>query len=139
MSLLRRNRKGVGPLLKQTYRPQLRLCCPLSRGLGYVFACPTSKTSEAADPKLTRARSLDPLGRQTPRSSMIDFMKYEASGDYDTAARFLQLPPGENLANSPRNFGYCTRTSRAASTCSAMILTAQWRPGFRLARNVLVS
>ena len=25
-------------------------------------------------------------------------MKYEASGDYATAARFLQLPPGENLA-----------------------------------------
>ena len=28
---------------------------------------------------------------------MINFLKYQASGDYTTAARFLQLPPGENL------------------------------------------
>ncbi len=31
-------------------------------------------------------------------------MKYEASGDYATAARFLQLPPGENLAELTKEF-----------------------------------
>ena len=42
-------------------------------------------------------------------------MKYEAIGDYATAARFLQLPPGENLAAAHQgNFGPYTRTSRAA-------------------------
>ena len=39
---------------------------------------------------------MDPLGRQTPRSSLIGFLKYDAIGDYATAARFLQLPPGEH-------------------------------------------
>ncbi len=31
-------------------------------------------------------------------------MKYEASGDYATAARFLQLPPGENLVELTKEF-----------------------------------
>ena len=31
-------------------------------------------------------------------------MKYETSGDYVTAARFLQLPPGENLAQLTKEF-----------------------------------
>ena len=31
-------------------------------------------------------------------------MKYEAIGDYATAARFLQLPPGENLAELTKEF-----------------------------------
>ena len=39
---------------------------------------------------------MDTLGRQTPRSALIGFLKYEASGDFATAARFLQLPPGQN-------------------------------------------
>ena len=47
---------------------------------------------------------VDPLGRQTPRSSLINFMKYDTSGDYITAARFLQLPPGENLAELTKEF-----------------------------------
>ena len=35
---------------------------------------------------------------------MMNFLKYEASGDYTTAARFLQLPPGENLAQLTKEF-----------------------------------
>ena len=34
----------------------------------------------------------------------MDFMKYETSGDYATAARFLQLPPGENLVELTKEF-----------------------------------
>ena len=56
------------------------------------------------EPKAEPAAPLDPLGRQTPRSSLLNLMKYEASGDYTTAARFLQLPPGENLAQLTKEF-----------------------------------
>ena len=58
----------------------------------------------AAEPKAEPAAPLDPLGRQTPRSSMINFLKYQASGDYITAARFLQLPPGESLEQLVKEF-----------------------------------
>jgi len=103
MSLLRKNRKGVGRLLKQTYT--------LSFVFGVLFFAGSAVSSPAQLPKVPKpepkaepAAPLDPLGRQTPRSSLINFMKYEASGDYATAARFLQLPPGENLAELTREF-----------------------------------
>ena len=56
------------------------------------------------EPKAEPAEPVDPLGRQTPRSSLMNFMKYDTSGDYVTAARFLQLPPGENLSELTREF-----------------------------------
>jgi MscS family membrane protein len=103
MSLLRLNRKGVGRLLKQTYT--------LSFVFAVLFFAGSAVHSPAQLPKLPKvepkaepAAPLDPLGRQTPRSSLLNFMKYEASGDYATAARFLQLPPGENLAQLTKEF-----------------------------------
>src|SRR6202021_3748942 len=53
----------------------------------------------ARPPKGEPSATVDPLGRQTPRSSMINFLKYEASGDYETASRYLQLPSGETMAH----------------------------------------
>jgi hypothetical protein len=55
-------------------------------------------------PKVEPAPPLDPLGRGTPRSSLIGFLKYEASGKYEIAARYLQFPPGQdvNLATLAR-------------------------------------
>jgi MscS family membrane protein len=37
----------------------------------------------------------DPLGRETPRSTLISLLKYEERGDYETAALFLQPTPGQ--------------------------------------------
>jgi MscS family membrane protein len=103
MSLLRKNRKGVGRLLKQTYT--------LSFVFAVLFFAGSPVRSPAQLPKLPKpepkaepAPPLDPLGRQTPRSSLINFLKYERSGDYVTAARFLQLPPGENLVELTKEF-----------------------------------
>ena len=102
MSLLRTNRQGVGRLLKPDLHPWLSLCRPLIRRLSCIFACPSFLKFRHPNPKLNQLPSapVDPLGRQTPRSSLIGFLKYDAIGDYATAARFLQLPPGEhpNLA-----------------------------------------
>lgn len=40
---------------------------------------------------------VDPLGRETPRSTMMGLLKYVARQDFATAARYLQLPPGQNI------------------------------------------
>ena len=93
MSLLRKNRKGVGRLLKQTYTLSLAFAVLLFAGSAVSSPAQLPKVP-APEPKAEPAAPLDPLGRQTPRSSLINLLKYEASGDYATAARFLQLPPG---------------------------------------------
>ncbi len=38
----------------------------------------------------------DPLGRETPRGTMMGLLKYAERDDFTTAARYLQLPAGEN-------------------------------------------
>jgi len=40
---------------------------------------------------------VDPLGRETPRGAMLGLLKYEALGDFATAARYLQPPRGRKL------------------------------------------
>jgi MscS family membrane protein len=93
MSLLRKNRDCVGRLLKLTY------------ALSFAFAVAGSAVYSLAQlpklptppPKVEPAAPRDPLGRGTPRSSMMGFLKYEASGNYETAARYLQLPPDQDV------------------------------------------
>src|SRR6267154_1401322 len=103
MSLLRKNRQGVGRLLKQTYTLSLAFAVLLFGGAAIHSPAQLPKVL-TPESKPAPAAPLDPLGRQTPRSSLINLMKYEASGDYTTAARFLQLPPGENLAYLTKEF-----------------------------------
>ena len=40
---------------------------------------------------------VDPLGRETPRSAVIGFLKYLQRQDFVTASRYLQGPPGQNM------------------------------------------
>jgi MscS family membrane protein len=93
MPLLRKNRQGKRRLLKHA----LNLVVAVLLLASSAGSSPAQLPLAAAPPKAEPAAPVDPLGRQTPRSSFIGFLKYEASGDYATASRFLQLPPGENL------------------------------------------
>ena len=98
MSLLRHNRKGVGWLLEPTFTLGLALALILFAGSAVSSPAQLPKVP-ALEPKAEPAQPpapVDPLGRQTPRRALIGFLKYEASGDYVTAARFLQLPPGQH-------------------------------------------
>jgi MscS family membrane protein len=96
MALLRKNQQGVGRLLKRTYTLSLAFTLLLAGGSAVSSPAQLPKVL-APEPKAEPAAPLDPLGRQTPRSSLIGFLKYEASGDNATAARFLQVPPpGQN-------------------------------------------
>jgi MscS family membrane protein len=97
MPLLRKNRQGVGRLLNHTYTLSLTFAVLLFAGLAVSSPAQLPKVP-TPEPKAEPAAPLDLLGRQTPRSSLIGFLKYGALGNYATAARFLQLPPGETLA-----------------------------------------
>ena len=104
MTLLRKSRQGVGRLLKQICTLRLVFTILLLAGWAASSSAQLPKLPAPAEPKVVPAAPVDPLGRQTPRSSLINLMKYEASGDYATAARFLQLPPGENLEELTKEF-----------------------------------
>jgi MscS family membrane protein len=81
-------------LLKQSYTLHLAFAFVLFAG----FSSPAQPIKVLTPPgNAAPAAPMDPLGRQTPRSSLINFLKYEASGDNTTTARFLELPPGQNL------------------------------------------
>jgi MscS family membrane protein len=96
MSLLRKNRQGVGPSLNHTYT--------LSIAVAAALLLAVSGTSSPAQlPKLPPHPAetiptprLDPLGRDTPRSTVMGFLRYEDTGDYATAAHYFQLPPGQH-------------------------------------------
>jgi MscS family membrane protein len=92
--LLRSTRPGIRLLNRAR---ALSLAVAILLLAGSAVSSPAQLPLAAPPPKAEPAATVDPLGRQTPRSSLINFLKYEASGDYATASRFLQLPPGENL------------------------------------------
>ena len=101
MSLLRKNEQRIGRSLGNFAISVLAVLL----SLGSAVSSPAQLLKiPKEEPKAEPAVPVDPLGRQTPRSSLINFMKYDTSGDYITAARFLQLPPGENLAELTKEF-----------------------------------
>ncbi len=103
MALLRRNRQGIGRLLRRIYTLCLAFAFLSFAGSAVSLPAQLPKVP-APEPKAEPRAPLDPLGRQTPRSSLINLLKYEAIGDYATAARFLQLPPGESLIELNEEF-----------------------------------
>lgn len=49
------------------------------------------------------ASTADPLGRSTPSSSILGFLKAAQSGDYAIAAQFLQLTPARRQSEGEQN------------------------------------
>ena len=95
MSLLRKSRQGFGRLPDQTC--VLGIAFAILLFAGSPVSSPAQLLPSGAPPPVAKpAAPVDPLGRQTPRSSLMGFLKYQAIGDYATAARFLQLPPDQN-------------------------------------------
>jgi MscS family membrane protein len=93
MVLLGKSRQAVGLLVKQAYRFGF-IALLLS---GSAVPSPSQlKALAPRPPKAEPAAVVDPLGRETPRGTVMGFLKYEKRGDYATAARYLQLPPGQN-------------------------------------------
>jgi MscS family membrane protein len=69
--------------------------------VGIAAHSPAQLPKSAAPPANAEpAAPIDPLGRETPRSSFMGLLKYEDRRDFATAARYLQPTPGRdtNLA-----------------------------------------
>ncbi len=57
----------------------------------------SAQLPKSAPPAKTEPTApIDPLGRETPRSTVMGLLKYAERQDFATAARYLQLPPGQN-------------------------------------------
>jgi MscS family membrane protein len=52
------------------------------------------RPSDKAEPQ----RPIDPLGRETPRSAILGFLKCMDRGDYENAARYLQPNPRRDMS-----------------------------------------
>ena len=64
-------------------------------GGGFAAACAAQLPQPAPAPP--KPESIDPLGRETPRSSVEGLARCIVRGDFATAARYLQATPGVNL------------------------------------------
>ncbi len=103
MSLLRKNQKRIRRLLRQARA--LTVAVAISLFAASAVYSPAQLPKLAAPPAKTEpAGPVDPLGRQTPRSSLLGLLKYGSIGDYATASRYLQLPPGQNVAELAKEF-----------------------------------
>jgi MscS family membrane protein len=61
-----------------------------------VFSQAHLPTGAAPPPAKIEPAPVDPLGRETPRSTMMGLLKYEEREDYENAARYLESPLGRN-------------------------------------------
>jgi MscS family membrane protein len=106
MPLLRENRQGTSNALKWTHT--------LGVALGIFLLVGSSAHSPAqlptsAAPSPSKAEStptIDPLGRETPRGTVIGLLKYGERQDFATAVRYLQLDPdqGTDLVQLAKEF-----------------------------------
>ena len=103
MSSCEESRQGIGSSLNGSYILGITLALVLLAASA-VRSTAQVPPAAAVATHAELAAPPDPLGRQTPRSSLINFLKYEARGDYATAARFLQLPPDQSLAELTKEF-----------------------------------
>jgi MscS family membrane protein len=105
MFLLRNNRQGIRQFVHWIFA--LRIALAICLFVGSVGYSPAQLPPSSAPPtKAEPTAPIDPLGRETPRRAMNGMLKYAAREDFATAARYLQLPPGQdtNLAELGKEF-----------------------------------
>jgi hypothetical protein len=96
MFLLRENREGIVLHLSQSLTRGIILAVLLFGGSDAHLSAQHPASAAQPSTKTEPAGKTDPLERETPRSALLGFLKYGETGDYATAARYLQLPPGQN-------------------------------------------
>jgi MscS family membrane protein len=95
MPLLRETRQGVRRLLNWTCVLRITLSIFLLVGSTAYSRAQLPKSRATPPAKAEPAAPVDPLGRETPRSAMVGFLKHAGDDDLVTAARYLQLDPGQ--------------------------------------------
>src|SRR5271165_2653621 len=85
----------------------LRIALSIFLCVGAAARSPAQLPKSAAPPaKAEPAVVVDPLGRETPRRTVMGLLRYAERQDFATAARYLQLPPGQdtNVSQLAREF-----------------------------------
>ena len=95
MPLLRENRQGASKSLEWIHTLGIALAFFLF--VSPPARCPAQLSNSAAPPpaKAEPAAIVDPLGRETPRGTVMGLLKYGERRDFATAARYLQPTPGK--------------------------------------------
>jgi MscS family membrane protein len=96
MLLLAENRRGIRSSLNWTYTLHVALAAFLFVGSVAHSAAQVAQPVTPPPANAETAAPIDPLGRETPLSTMMGFLKYEERDDFSTAARYLQATPGRN-------------------------------------------
>ena len=105
MRVSRVSRRGESQSLDWPYA--LRIALAILLFVGAAARSPAQLPKSAAPPaKAEPAAVVDPLGRETPRRTVMGLLKYAERQDFATAARYLQLPPGQdtNVSQLAREF-----------------------------------
>ena len=104
MPLLGENRQGIGKSRHRTYAFRVAFAISLIAGLT-AHSAAQHPNPAAPPPSKAEPAAIDPLGRETPRSSLMGLLKYEQLEDFTTAARYLQPTSGRNnLVERAREF-----------------------------------
>src|SRR5271165_7608835 len=78
-------------------RCALRIALSILLFVGAASRSPAQLPKSSAPPaKAEPAAVADPFGRETPRSTVMGLLKYAERQDFATAARYLQLTPGQD-------------------------------------------
>src|SRR5271170_549826 len=93
MPFLRENRPGIGESFCRIYAFGIALAIFLFLASS---ACSLAQLPKPPAGTAEPAPTIDPLGRETPRSAVIGFLRYEERQDFTTAARYLQPAPGQD-------------------------------------------
>src|SRR6516165_5196463 len=64
---------------------------------GSSSAVYSAQPSKATTPSATKPESIDPLHRETPRSTLEAFLRHEEREDFATAARYFQASPNQQV------------------------------------------
>ncbi len=96
MSLLSENRFGMNKSLRWTCALGVALCILLFAGSAAYSPAQLKKPAAPPPVKAESTAPIDPLGRETPRGTMMGLVKYGERRDYAIAARYMQLDPGQS-------------------------------------------
>src|SRR5271167_1303312 len=95
MPVLSMSRRGESQSLD--WPSALRIALAIFLFVGAAARSPAQLPKSGAPPANAEPSPIvDPLGRQTPRSTVMGALKYAEHQDFATVARYLQPPPGQN-------------------------------------------
>jgi MscS family membrane protein len=96
MPLPRENRRMISKLPHWSCALRIALSIFLFAGSAAYSPAQLKKPAALPPAKAEPTPVVDPLGRETPRGSMMGLLKYGERRDYAIAARYMQLEPGQS-------------------------------------------